>query len=189
MKNFILIVTLLYNLNINAQKTCEFSVNVTDSLGTYKETKSAIVHEFVFGNTSKHIFFALTSTNDMPLLSLLILQKSKDFLKINCFDKNSRIYLQLENNKVITLIASEEENCGTPVNDDLGFNNRILSGTFYFLKGTIDDLKTSPVSSMRIKFSTETQDFIIKKELVSELDQKTYFPSNYFIDFLSCVID
>ncbi len=114
MKNFILIVTLLYNLNINAQKPCEFSVNVTDSLGTYKETKSAIVHEFVFGNTSKHIFFALTSTNDMPLLSLLILQKSKDFLKINCFDKNSRIYLQLENNKVITLIASEEENCGTP---------------------------------------------------------------------------
>ena len=47
-------------------------------------------------HTSKHIFFALTSTNDMPLLSLLILQKSKDFLKINCFDKNSRIEGVLE---------------------------------------------------------------------------------------------
>ena len=94
MKNLFLIVIFLYSLNIVAQKPCEFSVNVKDSIGTYKETKSAIVHEFVFGNTSKHIFFALTSTDDMPSLSVLIIQKSKDFLKVNCFDKNSRIYLQ-----------------------------------------------------------------------------------------------
>jgi len=189
MKNLLLLVLFLYSLNTVAQKPCEFSVNVKDSIGTYKETKSAIVHEFVFGNTSKHIFFALTSTDDMPSLSVLIIQKSKDFLKVNCFDKNSRIYLQLENNKIITLIASEQVNCGTPVSDDLGFNNRILSGNFFFVKGTIDDLKTSPVSSMRIKFSTESLDFIIKKQLVSEMDQQTYFPSSYFIDFLSCVID
>ena len=107
----------------------------------------------------------------------------------NLKDKNSRIYLQLENNKIITLIASGQENCGTPVKDDLGFNNRILSGTFYFMKGTIDDLKTSPVSSMRIKFTTESQDYIIKNLLLSEMDLKTYLPSSYFIDFLPCVID
>jgi hypothetical protein len=125
----------------------------------------------------------------MPSLTVLILQKSKDFLKVNCFDKNSRIYLQLENNKVVTLIAAEQENCGTPVKDELGFNNRILSDTFYFVKGTIDDLKTSPVSSMRIKFATESQDYIIKKLLLSEMDLNTYFPSSYFIDFLPCVIN
>jgi hypothetical protein len=189
MKNLFLIGFFLFCLTISAQKPCEFSVNVKDSLGTYKETKSAIVHEFVFGNTSKYVFFALALTDEMPSLSVLIIQKSKDFLKVNCFDKNSRIYLQLENNKIVTLIASDQENCGTPVKDELEFNNRLLSGTFYFMKGTIDDLKTSPVSSMRIKFATESQDYIIKNLLLSEMDQKTYFPSSYFIDFLPCVID
>lgn len=189
MKNLLLIGILLFSLTITAQIPCDYSVNVKDSLGTYKETKSAIVHEYVFGNTSKHVFFALALTDEMPSLTVLILQKSKDFLKVNCFDKNSRIYLQLENNKVVTLIAVEQENCGTPVKDDLGFSNRILSGTFYFIKGTIDDLKTSPVLSMRIKFATESQDYIFKNLLLSEMDQKTYFPNSYFIDYLPCVIN
>jgi hypothetical protein len=188
MKNLFLIGILLFSLSIAAQKPCDYSVNVKDSLGTYKEMKSTIVHEFIFGNTSKHVFFTLALTDETPSLTVLILQKSKDFLKVNCFDKNSRIYLQLENNKVITLIASEQENCGTPVKDELEFNNRILSGTFYFVKGTIEDLKASPISSMRVKFTTESQDYIIKKQLLSEMDQKTYFPSSYFIDFLPCII-
>jgi hypothetical protein len=189
MKNLFLIVIFLFSLNITAQKPCEYSVNVKDSIGIYKETKSAIVHEFIFGNTSKYVFFALALTDEMPSLTVQILQKSKDFLKVNCFNKNSRIFLQLENNKVVTLIASDQENCGAPVKDDLGFNNRILSGTFLFLNGTIADLKTSPVSTMRIKFSTETQDYIFKKVLVSEMDQKTYSPGNYFIDYLPCLIN
>lgn len=189
MKKLLLIGISLISFTITAQKPCDYSVNVKDSLGTYKETKSVIVHEFVFGNTSKHVFFTLALTDEMPSLTIMILQKSKDFLKVNCFDKNSRIYLQLENNKVVTLIAAEQDNCGTPVKDDLGYNNRVLSGTFYFMKGTIDDLKTSPVLSMRIKFSTESQDYIIKNLLLSEMDQKTYFPNSYFIDFLPCVID
>jgi hypothetical protein len=90
---------------------------------------------------------------------------------------------------VITLIASEQENCGAPVKDDLGFNNRVLSGTFLFIKGTIEDLKSSPVSTMRIKFTTESQDYIIKKQLISEMDKKSYSPSNFFIDFLPCIIN
>jgi hypothetical protein len=91
MKNLFLIVIFLFSLNIAAQKPCEFSVNVKDSIGIYKETKSAIVHEFIFGNTSKYVFFALALTDEMPSLTVQILQKSKDFLKINCLDKNSRV--------------------------------------------------------------------------------------------------
>jgi hypothetical protein len=188
MKKIFLIIVLL-GLNSFAQKPCEYSVNVKDSIGIYKETKSAIVHEFIFGNTSKYVFFALALTDEIPTLTVQILQKSKDFLKVNCFNKNSRIFLQLENGKVVTLLASDQENCGAPIKDDLGYNNRILSGTFLFLNGTISDLKTSAVSTMRIKFNTESQDYIFKKELVSEMDKKTYYPGNYFIDFLPCIIN
>ena len=59
MKNLHLIVIVLFSLNSFAQKPCEYSVNVKDSIGIYKETKSAIVHEFIFGNTSKYVFFCI----------------------------------------------------------------------------------------------------------------------------------
>jgi hypothetical protein len=95
----------------------------------------------------------------------------------------------LDNGKIVTLIATEQENCGAAVKDDLGFNNRILSGTFMFIKGTLEDLQHSPVSSMRIKFSTESLDYIFKKEFISELDEKTYSPGSYFMDYLPCVLN
>ena len=95
--------------------------------------------------------------------------------------------MQLDNGKIITLIATDDENCGTSLRDDLGFNNRISTGKFMFLKGTLEDLKSAPVSSIRIKYTTETLDFIFKKELLSEMDGKTYFPGSYFIDALYCI--
>ena len=42
-------------------------------------------------------------------------QKSKDFLKANCFDKNSKLFLQLDNGKIITLLHLDQESCGTMV--------------------------------------------------------------------------
>lgn len=189
MKHLFFSIILLFNLCLYAQRPCEFSVNVKDSIGIYKETKSNIVHERIFGNTSGYVFFSLALTDDLPTLTVQILNKSNDFIKVNCFDKNSKLFFQLDNDKIITLIASNQENCGTPVKDELGFDNRILSGSFMFLKGTLEDLKQSPVSSMRIKFTTETKDYIFKKILVSEMNGNIYAPSNYFIDYLPCVID
>jgi hypothetical protein len=189
MKQLLFLIILLLNLNLFAQRPCEYNVNVKDSIGIYKETKSNIVHERVFGNTSSYVFFSLVLTDDLPTLTVQILNKSKDFIKVNCFDKNSKLFFQLDNGKIITLIATDQENCGAPVKDDLGFNNRILSGTFMFLKGTLEDLQQSPVTSMRIKFTTETIDYIFKKILVSELNREIYAPSTYFMDYLSCVID
>ena len=189
MKHLLFSIFLLFNMNLFAQRPCEYSVNIKDSIGIYKETKSNIVHERVFGNTSSYVFFSLALTDDLPTFTVQILTKSKDFIQVNCFDKSSKLFLQLDNGKIVTLIATDQENCGAPVKDDLGINNRILSGTFMFLKGTLEDLKQSPMSSMRIKFTTETKDYIFKKILVSEMNNEIYAPSTYFIDYLSCVID
>ena len=187
MKQLLFSIIVLINFSVFAQKPCDYSVNVKDSIGTYKETKSSIVHEHVFGGTSNYVFFSLALTDDLPTLTVQILQKSKDFIKVNCFDKNSKLFIQLDNGKIITMIATNQENCGAPVKDDFGFNNRILSGAFMFLKGTMEDLRLSPVSSMRIKFTTESLDYIFKKEFVSEMDGKTYAPGSYFIDYLPCI--
>ena len=187
MKDLFLIVIFLFSLNITAQKPCEFSVNVKDSIGIYKETKSAIVHEFIFGNTSKYVFFALALTDEMPSLTVQILQKSKDFLKANCFDVNSKIFLQLNNGKIITLLHIDQESCGTLIRDDKGFDNRILTGTFMFLKGSMEELKNSPVNMMRIKYLTDMEDYVVKKEFQSELNNHVYEPETFFMNNLHCV--
>jgi len=114
-------------------------------------------------------------------------KKSKDFLKANCFDKNSKLFLQLNNGKIITLIHIDQENCGTMLRNDKGFDNRVNSGIFMFMKDSFEELKNSPVSIMRIKYLTDTEDYILKKEFKSELTNEIYKPETYFIDNLKCI--
>ncbi|WP_338408671.1 hypothetical protein [uncultured Flavobacterium sp.] len=187
MKQATLLIIFLIGNHLFAQKPCEYSINVTDSIGTYKSTKEYIISEKNFGGNTSYIFYSLALTDGTPTLNLQLLQKSKDFMKANCFDKNSKLFLQLNNGKIITLIHIDKENCGTMIRDDKGFDNRILSGTFMFLKGSFEELKSSPVNLMRIKYLTDMEDYVVKKQFLSELDNLVYEPETYFIDNLHCV--
>jgi hypothetical protein len=51
----------------------------------------------------------------------------------------------------------------------------------------MEDLKSSAVSLMRIKFATGLEDFVIKKEIKSEIDGAVFYPEKYFINYLQCV--
>ena len=176
----------LFTVSVKAQNPCEFTTNVKDSIGESKSTKNALVYEKNFAGASSYMYFSLALTDGMPTLNTQLLQKSKDFIKAYCFDKNSRIYLQLDNGKIVTLFHIDKEDCGTGVrNQDL--NNRILGGFFVFTKEAFQDLKSSPVSLMRIKYTTETVDYIMKATLKSELDGNVSHPNNYFIDTLRCL--
>lgn len=66
-------------------------------------------------------------------------------------------------------------------------NVRILNNYFLFIKDNFEDLKTSPISFIRIKYAGEAIDYVCKSELVSEVDKKTYAPDNYFMNYLKCV--
>ena len=183
---FILFVCFL-SLNLYAQKPCEYSTDVTDSIGSYKTTKEYLISEKIFAGNSNYIFYSLALTDGMPTLNVQVIQKSKEFIKANCFDKNSKIYLQLQNGKIVTLIHVNEDNCGTMIRDDKGFDNRVQSGIFMFMKDNYNDLKTSPISMMRIKYLTGSEDYVFKKELTSELDGKLYEPETYFIKNIRCI--
>lgn len=187
MKYIITITLLFFSLNIFAQKPCDYSVNVNDSIGTYKSTKEYIVNEKIFGGNSSYIFYSLALTDGLPTLTVQLIQKSKGFIKANCFDKNSKLFLQLNNGKIITLIHIDQENCGTMIRDEKGFDNRVNSGIFMFMKDSFQHLKSSPVSMMRIKYLTDTEDYVFKKEFKSELTNEIYNPENYFIDNLKCI--
>jgi hypothetical protein len=186
MKNLLAIAIFLFSLQSFAQKPCEYTTNITDSIGTYKSTKEYMIAEKNFAGTSSYIFFSLAVADGMPLLNVQLIQKSKGFMKANCFDKNSKIFLQLNNGKVVTLIHSEQENCGTMLRDDKGFDNRLTPGTFMFMKDSFEELKKSPVSMMRIKYLTDIEDYVLKKQFTSELNNEVYEPETYFVQNIDC---
>jgi len=187
MKQLLLIAFFFLSFNTFAQTACEYATNITDSIGTYKVTKEYLISEKNFAETSSYIFYTLSLTDGLPTLNVQLIQKSKGFIKAKCFDKNSRLYLQLNSGKVITLMHTNMEYCGSMIRDENGFDNRVIVGNFMFMKGTMEDLKSSPLSLMRIKYSSDIEDFIIKKQLVSELNGKTFQPENYFIQNLKCI--
>lgn len=186
MKHVLAIAIFLFSLPSFAQKPCEYTTDITDSIGTYKSTKEYMIAEKNFAGTSSYIFFSLAVADGMPLLNVQLIQKSKGFMKANCFDKNSKLFLQLNNGKVVTLIHTDQENCGTMLRDDKGFDNRLTPGTFMFMKDSFEELKKSPVSMMRIKYLTDTEDYVLKKQFTSELNNEVYEPETYFIQNIDC---
>jgi hypothetical protein len=185
---YLLALTLFFmSVTSFAQKPCEYSINVTDSLGTYKSTKEYIICEENFAGNTNYIFFSLVLTDGLPTLNVQMLQKSKEFMKAYCFDANSKIFLQLNNGKIITLLHIDQEDCGSLIRDDKNFDNRVISGSFMFMKDSFEELKKSPLSLMRIKYLTDTEDYVIKKEFTSELNNTTYQPEKFFINTIQCI--
>ena len=186
-KNLFLALFVLLNLSAFAQKPCEIDNDIKDSLGTYKSTKQYIIFERSFAGNSTDILFALSNSNGLLAVEFQTLQRSQDFIKAQCFDANSRIFLQLNNGKIVTLLFAGSETCGNLLRDEKNGNNRLLTGTFVFSVENFEELKKSPVTFMRVKYTGETIDYPFKTSFTAEMDQKTYEPENYFINYLKCI--
>lgn len=187
MKQLLFTIVLLFSLGLSAQKPCEISTNITDSIGTYKTTKDYLIYEKNFAEKSSYIFASLVLADGIPAITIQSIEKSNDFIKAMCFDKSSKIYLQLMDGNIVTFYHDASEDCGTLLRDEKQMNNRVLSGSFFIRKENFETLKKSPVSLIRIKYSTEMVDYIIKKDLKSELDGTDYEPEKYFMDYLHCI--
>lgn len=187
MKRLFFAVILLLNFVAFAQKPCEIDQDIADSLGSFKSTKAYIVFERSFAGNSTNIFFSLTNNNGLLGLEAQFLQRSQEFIKATCFDSSSKIYLQLSNGKIVTLLHAGADTCGTLVVGDGNINNRVMTGSFVFARENYEDLKTSPVTFMRVRFAGETVDYPFRTELFAEMDKVKYEPENYFINYLKCL--
>lgn len=188
MKELFLALLLGMTLTLTAQEECQYSVNDTTAGQELKTTSEYLMYEKVFAGTSQFVFFSLTMSQGVPLLNFQLLAKSKEFPKAYCLDNASKIYLQLASGKIITLISATEDQCSGLMFDEKEKNNiRILTGTFLFTKGSLDDLEKSPISFIRVKYATEMMDYSIKKELQSETMGKKYLPDTYFMNTLKCI--
>lgn len=187
MRFYIITIVLLIQSVAFSQKKCEYDVNINDSLGNYKETKTNLVYEKMFGNSKELVFFTLAVDNGTPILKLQIIQKDKDFINPKCIDEKSRIYLQLNSGKIYTLIANENKCDNLIYNSVDKENNRILDANFLFVKNDFEDLKNSPIMLMKIRFANEEKEYFLQKELVSEKVESKTKPSSFFIDYFHCI--
>ncbi|MFN3941963.1 MAG: hypothetical protein ACK4K1_04930 [Flavobacterium sp.] len=188
MKSLFSFFTLLFFLQIHAQKPCDLSTDVSDSLGTLKQTKDVLMYEKVFGNAEQFIYFSLLNDNKTPLLSVNFIQKDSEFIKADCFDPSSKLFLQLSNQKIIPLFYADEESCSQLIQGDAnGKNTRLLSGYFLFPKESFQMLKEHDLVFIRIKSSTGTKDFYVKDLLISEITKQSGQPTKFFRDYLHCV--
>ena len=94
MKTLLLSAFLLLNSLLFAQKPCEISSDINDSIGTYKTTKDYLVYERNFSKTKDYIYFYLSKTDGTPSLNVQFINKSDGFVKAKCVDKNSKIYFK-----------------------------------------------------------------------------------------------
>lgn len=189
MKSFFITLMLGVSVTLSAQvDECKYSVTTTEDGQEIKSTREYLMYEKVFAGNSEFVFFSLTNNEGVPVLNYQLLAKGKDFPKVYCIDKASKIYLQLTNGKIVTLISASEDQCSGLLYDSNEQNNiRVLTASFLFTKGSFEDLDKSPISFIRVKYATETVDYIIKKELQSESMGQKYFPEHYFINTLKCI--
>ncbi|MFP9098710.1 hypothetical protein ACLI09_06625 [Flavobacterium sp. RHBU_24] len=167
---------------------CNYTVDDKTEGQELKSLPEYLMYEKVFAGTSQFLFFSLSISRGMPLVNMELLSKSKDFAKAYCIDKASKIYIQLANGKIISLISATEEQCSGLMYDANEKNNiRILTGVFLFPVGSIEELEKSPISFIRVKYTTESVDYSIKRELNSETMKKAYNPERYFMDYLKCI--
>jgi len=188
MKQLLSALLLVIGISLNAQqKKCEYDVEEKTDSTFIRKTTDYLIHEKDFVNSRDFVLFSLVNSDGTPYLNFQLLQKSKDFINAKCFDAASKISLQLTNGKIVTLLSAGEV-CSQLNYDQKEKNNiRLLNNYFLFGKDGFEDLKKYPISLMKVKYASETVDYVFKKELKSEIIKGDYFPENYFIDYLKCV--
>lgn len=169
-----------------SQNDCQYSVNIKDSIGTLKETKSELIQEKVFGNKSELIYMSLINSNGTPLLSLQLIDKDSEYFVPKCISKSAKLFIQLNTGEIFTLLNSEAQ-CETLLNTEPGKYTRVLTANYYFTQNDFELLKKVPMSFIKIAFSTGSKDYSLVKELKSESVTGVWHPSQYLMTNLSCI--
>jgi hypothetical protein len=169
-------------------KECVYEVEQKTDSTSLKVLSEVLIDEKIFGNTNEYLFFSLLNIDGVPMLELQLLQKSKDFIPAKCINKTSKIILQLQNGKIVTLLANEEERCSVLNYDEKEKNNiRVLTGYFFFGITNFEELKNISVTLMRVQYNGDSKDYVIKNELVSETLNRKSNPDTYFMNYIKCI--
>lgn len=172
-----------------AQKPCEFDFEVQNDSIQYRETKKQLIYERELGKRNDYAFISLINDQGYVMLNYQRIQKSDSFIETQCFDQDTRMYLQLTNGKTYTLIHSDKDICSSRLPDlENKTNIRLLDTSFFFTQDDNEDLKKFPVFLMQIKFGAgEEISYVLEKELISKNLGISSNPDSIFINYYKCI--
>jgi len=181
---------LLISYFATAQKECDFGFEVKNDSIDYKETKKHLIYERIFGKKTNYVFVSLVNDGGYLMLNFQKVQKSDHFIETECFDKDTRIFLQLNNGRVYTLLHVNRDVCSTKISDidNKNGNVRVLNTSFFFMEDDYQELKKFPVALLQIRFATgEKSTYVMEQELVSKNLNITSSPDRIFMDYYPCI--
>ncbi|MDR2221440.1 MAG: hypothetical protein LBE34_01750 [Flavobacteriaceae bacterium] len=186
---YILFFSLGFALHIQAQnKGCEIDYEIKNDSVNIKKTTDYLMYEKDFGRSTKSIFMSLINSEGLYFVQLQYLQKDSEFIPITCINHKSIVTLKLLNGKIVNAFYLGDEKCDSLMYDNQEKNNiRVLMANFILRKEDIAVLKESPVSTMQIRFSNKTEQFIIRETIQSEITKTTYTPSVFIQQNLKCI--
>ncbi len=189
MRVFLLFILLFSGISLYAQKPCEYDFEVKNDSINFRETKKQLIYEREIGKKTNYAFVSLINDNGYIMLNFQKIQKSDTFIETECFDKESRIFLQLSNGKIYTLIHMDKEVCSARYPDvDNKLNIRVLNTFFYFTKDDFEDLKKYPVNIMQIRYgANDKTTYVMEKQIVSKNLNVTSHPESIFLNNYYCV--
>jgi len=190
MKKIILLFILFVGLPVFSQeKFPEAKIDFhekNDSIDI-KKTVEYVIDEKIFGDRKEILNFSLVNDGGVLYLYTQLIEANSNFIPTLCIDKNAKLFVQLQNGKIITLLSAFDRCSQLIRNPENNQNTRVLANYFLFSKANFEDLFTSPISMIRINYGTEHKDYVPKKLLISELNNLEYSPENYFINNLKAV--
>ncbi len=179
------------NIIQNQNPDCDYFINTLNKDENYKSTKLSLIYLNDYAGNIDRVYFSLLKRNEIPSLNVeFMLKSSEDELDMyKCFNKSSKIEFVLKNGSKITLLHIDDNSCLKIDESDIYSKKKkaILTGSFRFLMGNMDILKTSPIVTMEVKFANGIQDYVIQKNIFLESDNMNFEPANYFIKNLNCI--
>lgn len=177
------------SLFATAQKPCEYDFEMKNDSIDFRETKKQLIYEKEFGKRSDYSFVSLINDNGYVMLNFQRVQKSDNFIEMICFDKDTRMYLELTNGKIYTLIHINNDVCSSRVPDlENKSNIRLLNTSFFFTEDDYDDIKKFPVFMLKIRFGVKEEiSYVMEKELISKSLETSSNPDRIFMNYYKCV--
>ncbi|MBW3517977.1 hypothetical protein [Flavobacterium sp. NKUCC04_CG] len=189
MKYVILILGLLSTLFTVAQtKNCEIDYIVKNDSTDLKKTKDYLIVERIYPQSLESVYISLLKSDDLTYLQLQYLQKDTQFISTTCVDQKSMVSVQLSNGNIINFRHANIDYCNNlSFDSEQNANIRILSTYFLIQKEDLERLKESTATVMRIRYATTTATYELLDKIESKVVDKSYYPSNYFINNIPCI--
>lgn len=191
-KGFIFLFALILSILTHAQADCTYAqVELSNKKHiSLIRTYAQMVDNFTTESKGRVIDFSLVNSKGIVVLNIEVYKDGKEVLTPACIGKDARLSFRLTNGEEVVLPQIGARLCGFQLESQQpGFYNIKNRGSFLITEDKYKTLKENPLVSMNLSSENFTFYSVITDELYDDVNDTIVNPTNYFIDYLNCVVN